>query len=86
MVFVPIMASRLMLSLRKAAVRTKLLWSLDAMGVSSSGRLPARKIIRFAPQVSSALHDTLTTPALDEDIELPAMPQSPRTDRPRQAR
>ena len=86
MLFVPIMTSRLMLSLRKAAIRTRVVRSLDVMGVSSSRRFPARSIIRFAPQVSSASHDTLPTPALDEDIGLAAMPHSPQTGRPRQAR
>ena len=75
--FVPVMASRLMLSLKKAAVQPKVVWSLNAMGVSNPGRLPERRNIQLAPQVSSALHDTLPTPAIDEDIELAAVPQSP---------
>jgi len=70
------MASRLMLSLKKAAVRPKEVWSLETMTNLSGERSAA---IRFASQVPGGLRETppiFVVPS-GEDVELGPMPRLP---------
>lgn len=74
-VFVPVMASRLMLSLKKAAVEPTRPWSIETM--SDSGRATH---INFASRVLGASHETLETLPFpnEEGVELDSMPRAPR--------
>jgi len=74
-VLVPVMASRLMLSLKKAAVEPEVVrWSIQTMG-ATSGRPAEDGTIRFASQLPTR-HQLLLTPAATGggDIELCATP------------
>ncbi|KAF9781540.1 hypothetical protein BJ322DRAFT_229181 [Thelephora terrestris] len=76
-IFVPVMASRLMLSLKKAAVGSTVEWSLDTM---TNARSAEDRTICFAPRVPGGLHElslTSTAPN-EEDTELGTIPQPPR--------
>ena len=69
-VFVPTMASRLMLSLKKAAVEPYAPWSLSTMtNYSSGGTTPELVTIHFAPQ---EIPEPLVPPN-EGDIELEPM-------------
>ena len=73
------MASRLMLSLKKATVQPKILWSLDTMTSIGQGSSARDGTITFAPTVFRGLHETSQAPAApnEGDIELGAMLQLP---------
>ena len=75
LIFVPMMASRLMLSLKKAATQPKQLWSLDTMATISGGRTLESVASYSAQRMHRGLHGTSQTPsALDEeDVELNAV-------------
>ncbi|KAF9642340.1 hypothetical protein BDM02DRAFT_3124642 [Thelephora ganbajun] len=73
---VPVMASRLMLSLKKAGVQPKAMWSIPTMTDPSGGRSTEDGTIRFASQVPGGLREISLTPAAqnEEGIELDAIP------------
>jgi hypothetical protein len=77
-VLIPLMASRLMLSLKKASMESVRAWSLSTM---SSGRqaLSADRTIRFASQVPGGSHNVVATSAstnfVEEGVELESVPQ-----------
>lgn len=74
---VPIMASRLMLSLKKAAAEPAEPWSLATMSDLNSGGPPRSGTLRFAPRTHDASEKTSETPsALEEAIELETIPQN----------
>lgn len=69
--FVPLMASRLMLSLKKAAAKTSQAWSLQSMTNSTRGRTSAGGTLRFASQVPGRPHGISLAPmVLDAEMEL----------------
>ena len=70
------MASRLMLSLKKASVQPKAVWSLETMTNPGSGTPTEEARVRFAARVPGGSHENPLTPAdLDEEgIELGATP------------
>ena len=71
-ILVPVMASRLMLSLKKAALRPKMAWSLETMTNLSSGRSANGGGVYLASRLPDRLHESL---ALGKgDIGLEAMP------------
>ena len=74
------MASRLMLSLKKAAVKSGVVWSLTTMTSSGKGRPPGDSAIRFAPRTLSRPHKAskpFTLQTGDIELELtPSFPQS----------
>lgn len=72
--FLPVMTSRLMLSLKKAATEPTGLWSLETMGDHRRGS------IQFASHVFDVSHETSESfpPPDEEGIELDFMPQIPR--------
>lgn len=75
MILIPVMASRLMLSLKKTAAEPGETWSLSTMtrGFSSEDE------VRFASHVSGRLYGISLTPAaLNKDIELDVVPPLPR--------
>ena len=75
--FLPMMACRLMLSLKKAATEPRGLWSL-----SNDRERAANETIEFVPptfEMSCENSDTLAQPS-EEDIELGVVPDSPRKD------
>ena len=78
-ILVPVMASRLMLSLKKATVQPKILWSLDTMTSMGRGRSAGGRTIIFAPRVPRGLHEASRAPVApnEGDMELGAMPRSP---------
>ena len=78
-ILVPVMASRLMLSLKKATVQPKILWSLDAMVSIGRGRStgdgtinPTPPVPRGFPEISRA-----STASSEEDMELDVIPPLP---------
>jgi len=78
-VLIPVMASRLMLSLKKATVQPKILWSLDTMTSTGRGRSAGDGPITFAPTIFRRLHETSRAPVApnEGDMELGAMSQLP---------
>ena len=82
--FIPIMASRLMLSLKKASVAPAGQWSLDTMS-SLSGREPRRgETIHFASRAleSNQILETLDLSTLggrDIELESSRLPQDCET-------
>ena len=78
-IIIPVMASRLMLSLKKATVQPKMLWPLDTMTSMGRGRSAGDGTINFAPTVPRGLHEISLAPVAsdEEDMELGAMPQLP---------
>ena len=76
MLLVPTMASRLMLSLKKASVEPKGMWSLETMTNQSAGRVAGGGTVRFASWVPGGSCETSPhSVALDEEgIELDAKP------------
>lgn len=76
--FVPIMASRLMLSLKKASVEQRGMWTLETMSALGENVLRDAHTIRFASvklAVSSQTLETLGGSIPEEvDIELKPMP------------
>ena len=76
MLLVPMMASRLMLSLKKASVEPVGMWSLEVMSSSRAGRVAGDGTVRFASRVSGRSCETSSySVTLDEeDIELGAKP------------
>ncbi|KAF9643583.1 hypothetical protein BDM02DRAFT_3123236 [Thelephora ganbajun] len=78
--FLPIMASRLMLSLKKAATEPNELWSFSTMANFDTERSPEDGTIRFVSRtfdVPFEISDTTTSPN-GEDIELESIPRLPR--------
>ncbi|KAF9781781.1 hypothetical protein BJ322DRAFT_1078244 [Thelephora terrestris] len=75
-VLVPVMASRLMLSLKKASAEPKAVWSLKTMTNATSGELAEDGTIRFAARVPGRFHGSAFAPAASdrEYIELDATP------------
>ena len=76
----PVMSTRLMLSLRKAAARPAESWSLSTMGERSKGRSTGDGIRHFVPQKFKVSQETSTTlvPPSTEDIELDSAYRLPR--------
>ncbi|KAF9648022.1 hypothetical protein BDM02DRAFT_2449903 [Thelephora ganbajun] len=77
MVIIPIMVSRLMLSLKRAAIEPTLPWSLATMTLSShgTGTRPGVGTLHFVSRtfdVSHGIPRTLTPPD-EEDVELESM-------------
>ncbi|KAF9648024.1 hypothetical protein BDM02DRAFT_3129359 [Thelephora ganbajun] len=77
MVFIPIMVSRLMLSLKKAAIEPTLPWSLATMTLSGhgTGARPGVGTLHFVSRTFDVSHEiprTLTPPD-EEDVELESM-------------
>jgi len=72
-VLLPLMASRLMLSLKKASVGQTRMWSLSTMSSAGQATL-AEGTMRFAPQAPGGLHDVpgafASQDSVEEDIEL----------------
>jgi len=77
-VFVPMMASRLMLSLKKAAIEPNVPWSLKTM--SDSGRRTTLETIHFASWALDGSHEISGIPTLPSgrDIELESISRLPR--------
>ena len=76
--FLPIMASRLMLSLKKVATEQMGLWSLSTMGDLRRGR-PDRGTIQFASPFGESYETSETLPpSNEEEIELDSVPKLPR--------
>lgn len=77
-IFVPIMVSRLMLSLKKAAVGSAATWSLATL--TDFGRGTSLGTIHFASRAPGGSREALETPTLPNggDIELEPMPRLPR--------
>ncbi|KAF9644339.1 hypothetical protein BDM02DRAFT_3122078, partial [Thelephora ganbajun] len=74
--FVPVMASRLMLSLKKAGVQPKAMWSIATMTDPSWGRSTEGGTIRFVSQVPEGLREISSTSAAQNEggIELGTIP------------
>lgn len=79
-VFVPVMASRLMLSLKKAAAKPTVPWSLTTMTNSGKGKTPEIGTIRFASWTLSGSQEISGTlsPSNEGDVELESMPSNRR--------
>lgn len=79
-ILIPVMASRLMLSLKKASVGPRGVWSLDTMTNAASGNLEEDGTIRFASRVPNRFREIQpNSSALDgENIELNASRWPPR--------
>ena len=79
-VLVPVMASRLMLSLKKAAAQPKIPWSLKTMTIISQGRITEGGIINSPPRVPGEWHEISRVPAAPNEggVELCAMHRSTR--------
>ena len=71
------MASRLMLSLKKAAAGPQVVWSLEIMTNPSWGSTVEEATLRFAPRVSGGRHElSLVSAGRDEeDVELDPVPR-----------
>lgn len=79
-IFIPVMASRLMLSLKKASIEPGGQWSVDTMS-SLSGREPRGETIHFASRVfeSNQIPETLDLSTLGgRDTELESMSRLPQ--------
>jgi hypothetical protein len=74
--FLPIMASRLMLSLKKATAQPTRPWSLKTMTSTSQGRSTGNETINSVPRVPRGSHEIPRSPAAQNggDIELGAVP------------
>ena len=74
------MASRLMLSLKKAATEPTELWSLSTMGDLRRGKFPEQGSIQFTSYGFNASHGVSETlpPPNHEGVELDSMPRLPR--------
>ena len=75
-ILVPVMASRLMLSLKKASIEPKGVWSLETMANATSRELAGDGTICFATRVSGRSHEILQTSATT-DGEGVALSSSP---------
>jgi hypothetical protein len=73
--FIPIMASRLMLSLKKAAAEPTGAWSVTTMSNFSLGRPPGDGTLYFA---SPTLDTEISAPPDEEGMELDSVPELPR--------
>jgi len=73
------MATRLMLSLKKAAAEPKGLWSLETMATMGWGRSTEDGTADPAPRVPGGSREISLTPAApnEEDIELDAVHRLP---------
>jgi len=71
-VIIPVMASRLMLSLKKATTKPKILWSLDTMASVNRRGSTGNGTINFAPRVPRGSHKISLAPVApnEEDMEL----------------
>ena len=81
------MASRLMLSLKKAAAESTGPRFTTTMISPSEGRVPENGTLLFASQALDGPHETPETPTLlnEEDIELEFTPGFPRNSGSRQS-
>ncbi|KAF9652176.1 hypothetical protein BDM02DRAFT_3109597, partial [Thelephora ganbajun] len=79
-ILVPVMASRIMLSLKKAAVEPRGTWSLTTMGDSGRGMPPEDETLHFASRVPGRSGQVLETPTLPNEvyIELESAPRRPQ--------
>lgn len=82
--FIPLMASRLMLSLKKAAANQKRVWSLETMSNPSLGRTIDDGTTRFVSRVPGGSHEIPLRPMVPdvEDTELGATSRSSRDPSP----
>ena len=80
MIFVPVMASRLMLSLKKAIDQPNVPWSLEVMTTINWGESARDETIDFASRVPRGLGEISRASAesSEEDMELGALPRLPR--------
>ncbi|KAF9646677.1 hypothetical protein BDM02DRAFT_3188645 [Thelephora ganbajun] len=78
-IFGPVMVSRLMLSLKKAAVDPKAQWSLETMSNLSRRKSTRDGTVRFAPSAPDRPHEISVTwdPPDEEDIEFDVMLRFP---------
>jgi len=76
-VLIPMTASHLMLSLKKAAVDPKQLWSLPTMANLSHGRSVEGGTVDFAPRIRGGSHEIpeTFTPSDEESIEFDSVPR-----------
>ena len=76
LILIPVMVSRLMISLKKVTAQAKMPWSLDTMTTISLGRSTGDGTVDSAPRVPGGLHETSQASAAPngEDMELGAMP------------
>lgn len=76
-IFVPVMASRLMLSLKRAAAEPQVVWSLGVMTNPSWGRTEEEATVRFAPRVPEGRHELsfFSAGRGEEDVELELTPR-----------
>lgn len=70
----PIIASRLMLSVKRAAVEPTGLWSLSTMAGSRRGEPAEDGTLQFASQIFGAPPEAVTSPS-EGDIELDSLPK-----------
>lgn len=72
----PIIASRLMLSVKRAAVEPTGLWSLSTMGGSGRGGPAEDGTLRFASRIFGVSPEAVSTsPSSEGDIELDSLPK-----------
>lgn len=81
-ILVPLMVSRLMLSLKKATVEPTEVWSLSTLASLSQGTTLSEGTVRFAPHVPGGSDDALGNPSspsfVDDGVELePIAPSTP---------
>ena len=81
-IFVPIMATHLMLSLKKAAAEPTGPWSIATMTDVSTGR-PPDEAPRFTSRIFGASRET-STPPNEGDVELDSLPSVLRNRRSQQ--
>ncbi|KAF9646676.1 hypothetical protein BDM02DRAFT_3118320 [Thelephora ganbajun] len=76
-IFIPLMASHIMLSLKKAATDPTGPWSLATMADTDRGRSPEGGTLRFTSWVSSGPHQVSETlnPPSEVDIEIEFVPR-----------
>ena len=73
-ILVPVMASRIMLSLKKASVQPKMPWCLETLTTVSYGRSEAEDgTVRFAPQGGLREASQNSVSPNEEDMELDAV-------------
>ena len=76
------MAARLMLSLKEAATKPSVPWSLSTMSQPGGGTMQEHETVRFPSRTSNGLRGVLGAPALldtvDIELELEPTPRLPR--------
>lgn len=81
-ILTPIMASRLMLSLRKVAIKPRGPWSHTATSYSGRRGVPEGGTLYLVPPTLIGSHENLETPQNEENIELEHTPQLPQLLKP----